>query len=745
MLRRRDLSLSMQPDGTMEWLKSNVEARLLFGRDSLQAYKIQAGIIVPAQKADWRLGVSPLSVSLKARIFENVECTQLIGFPQGEFHGMFRAVRVKNTGGSAVRLRLITLHDPTSANFRDDSFLWGSVGVNAFNRGSHVAMDEVAVPPSARVVGSRPAPRTIFMTTDRAKVADLLQVGELPESVAGTSGQIIILLQHDFDLQAQESKEVITCSVYDSEKLEGALTAFGRIGSPPEGLNVPSYQPSCSNRDLSSALSWARASAEAAESESDPLEMAECIEGLAFFGPLRAARIIGKLKERLGRDGLLSRSSGGSGYLESSIFLSAASRYLLLRGEKKISRQLYPALRRTASRILEDCKDHRHTKGGSQPSGWRRHLGKGFPSGELAEVDLAIVAGLFEFSRLAASLARGVESARFREGSEVMLSSLRNSLLDEKGVLGLNVDENGMVHKDATVDQAVGCYRHPLDRNTCSSIVHRLLEKDFETGYGPRTLPTSNRVLFNNSYGNGQLGGYWTRASLAHASLAYQAGFAGIGSLGVLKVARLIAEDAVSLGGWPGLIPYWVDLAKREFGGEGSDPVAAARLIETIVKGDLGLGFEGESPQISPPPSSTVRWVLLANVWLGEDASVFVGRGGGRAITLAKSSRVAVREGQRFKSFERLEPAEQGVAAALFYGPGQYLCVASSLARPTHVTLGFQPKDSDLLKHLSASLEEFEPGTGNWKRTQSIRVMPKISLDVSLEASDWKVFRFSTA
>ena len=125
----------------------------------------------------------------------------------------------------------------------------------------------------------------------------------------------------------------------------------------------------------------------------------------------------------------------------------------------------------------------------------------------------------------------------------------------ESGSLALNLDPKGRLHKEMTADQAVALSYNPIDHNLASSVIHRLLEKDFETGFGPRTVPTTNALYYSPTYGDGQLGGYWTRASLAHALLAYSSGYPSIAGLQLEKVSRLMHSECEKHGRRPRRVP----------------------------------------------------------------------------------------------------------------------------------------------------------------------------------------------
>src|SRR5271157_4861383 len=173
-----------------------------------------------------------------------------------------------------------------------------------------------------------------------------------------------------------------------------------------------------------------------------------------------------------------------------------------------------------------------------------------------------------------------------------------------------------------------------------------MLEKDFETAYGPRTLPTSDRIRFHSSYGQGQLGGYWTRGALALACLSYAAGLAGAGSLLLEKVSKLVADEGLAFGGVPGEFPYWVDVEGGEAHGGRSDPVAGARFIQAVVEGELGLMPSSDPPEFRPPTSSAFRWILARDIWAGERVSLFVGRANGKAFAFASCRRATLEAGR---------------------------------------------------------------------------------------------------
>lgn len=746
VLRRGEARLSVDADSSVRSLESLSEGRLLFGREQLRLYKVQAGVVVQSPKLDLHVAASPHSAVFTGRAFEAVEVSQAIELlPRGSL-GYVRSLRVRNSGTSSVKIRLIDVADPTAAHFGDGTAAWGSLGINVFNRNTHVAMDEVSDPPSARVMGSFPGPLRFFMTNEGAKAYDFLQRGELPDATAGMSGQTLVLSQHDLDLLPSDSKEVTFLVLYNPRKLEDALSEFTKLGQGTRSQPSPMPTFACSSARVSEAFAWACAAVESAEYIEDHLDRFETLRGLGYVEPAAANRVFEGARAMGNRDGYLPHPSNPRvpDLLGTCVLLGSSSRVLLLAGDKKRARAAYPFLRKLAGFLYLASKDNLLRPDPRVPQGWRRRPLTGYPSGEIPEVSLAAAGAMAEFSRLAALVAKPEDAGKFIEKSELVSEGVSRRLVDERGFLSLCVDPSGKMRTEETIDSAVAAYRHS-GRPLGPSVVHRLLEKDFETPYGPRTVPTSNRTWFNSTYGHGQLGGFWTRAALCHASLSYASGLGGIGSLQIEKVARLVTEDAVKLGASPGDFPFWVDIEGREAKGEGSDPIAASRFIECLVEGELGFSAQGRELVFKPPDSSNLKWVLSSEVWTGEKSTIFIGRSGGKAHTFASCVRANVEGGAKFQKSEVLTPDQRDLRAVSFSSPGQVVCIGNTSAVPIRSRVAFPPRAAELAKRLSTPLEEYDPSTGGWRKIGALRVMPEMEIQVSVGACDWKSFRVCTA
>jgi hypothetical protein len=743
-LRQGECLLQVNSDASVRSFQSLKEKRALFGYEQVWLYKVQAGIVVHAQKVDWSVRPRPRSVQFAGKIFDGIEALQLMEFHRGASQGYVRRIRLRNGSGASIMLRVLALHDPTSAHYRDDPSQWGSLGFNAFNRQSHVAMDEVSDPPSARVIGTVPAPARFYMTTAKTRAQGVVGTGELPEGTAGMSGQVLIMSTQDLELAPGETKELALASIYSPGKLEEALSEFGKLQSGETSPRAGGPFVACSDQALADSATWALTSLEGGAFVCPTLDRFELTKALSWVNPKIAKDNLARAKEILRSDGSVPHSVDQTkpGVLETSVLLQGAAYYIALSQDKKVARSSYPVIKKLAQFLIALSNGYTVVSDPSLPQGWRRHIGSGYPTGEIPEISLAVAGALAAAAQVARMVSKSEDAGKFRDRSEMVVEQAKKRLMDERGFPVLCRDTSGQVRSDESIDIAVAVYRHPLP-TVAQGAAHRMLEKDFDTPYGPRCVPTSNMVYFNGSYGQGELGGVRPRAVLAHAIVCYRTGLSGIGSLTLSKVARLVTDEASRLGGSPGGFPEWIDVEGGDVHGEGSDPVAAARYIEGIVEGELGLTFTVDRAALSPPENSALGWLMASDLWAGEPVSAFLGRGEGKAHLFFSAGKVGSAGGTRFAKSERLDLNARGVHAISFYNPGQIICMGNSTLSQAKVTLSFSPKSAELTQRLTTPLEVYDPSKGIWTRTASLRVAPTMSFDAQIDPNGWKAFRVS--
>jgi hypothetical protein len=766
-LFRRELKARVEPDGSSSWVYSATARKLLFGRETAEVFKIQSGVKIAVKSQDTGVRATSTSVSFVPRGQDKVQAAQSVRLVTGDCTGSVRWVRLTNRGDAVAKLRVLTLHDPTSLNYRRERDPPGEIGVNAFNRHDQVVMDDVGDTTGVRVIGFIPRPSIIYMTKDKNRAAELLALGELPESSLGMSGSVILLTQHDLDLPPGATTEVRSVSVYHPSSLESALNAAAPrpTDGDTEVAEARGAEFASSNASVNFAFDWAKAALFAIEGEGNLTERLWSGVALSMVRGDYFERLMESMKRNLRKDGTVRYSESApagehperSGSVETSLYLLSVCAYLSARArDKKLVKKWYPHIKKVADGLAGMVSDGLVPSSPESPDGWRRRLGAGFPTGHTAEVNLLATRALKDASTIAYLAGMGSDSAKFRELSVRLLNALSEKLRDsESGVLALNVDNRGVVHKEITIDQAVGLSYCSPDQNLASSVVHRLLEKDFETGYGPRTVPGSNNLYYSPSYGEGQLGGYWTRAAMSHAVLAYLNGYPSIGSAQLEKIARLIHLDADRLGGMPGEIPYWIDPERRQIMGSGSDPVAASRLIEAVVFGEAGLLLGSQGARFKVPEASQLKWLFIHDLDLGRRGSIFVGRSPGRAFVASTFEQEALEDSSRTTGhgvtttssrFPECEivGGQTGLEGILFWdNNSSLLCLGNATSSAYSGVVSVTLRSKSFSTALFAQMDELQQETGLWSAVERVKLLNRFERRVELRPNSWKMLRLS--
>ena len=114
---------------------------------------------------------TPTGVSFVPRGQDKILAAHSFRLVIGDCAGYVRSVRITNRGDAVAKLRVLTLHDPTTLNYRRERDPPGEIGVDAFNRHDQVVMDDVGDTTGVRVVGFSPRPSVIYMTKDRGRAS----------------------------------------------------------------------------------------------------------------------------------------------------------------------------------------------------------------------------------------------------------------------------------------------------------------------------------------------------------------------------------------------------------------------------------------------------------------------------------------------------------------------------------------------------------------------------------------------
>ena len=130
-LFKRFLKTRVDTDGDLLWSYSALEGRLIFGGSFLHVYRVQAGVRLRTSCRGVEVKMSPGLLELESRTSDALALSQSLEVVLSDSSALTRKIRLSNLGKEAMKVIVISLHDPTSINFRGSSDPPGGVGVNA--------------------------------------------------------------------------------------------------------------------------------------------------------------------------------------------------------------------------------------------------------------------------------------------------------------------------------------------------------------------------------------------------------------------------------------------------------------------------------------------------------------------------------------------------------------------------------------------------------------------------------------
>jgi hypothetical protein len=183
----------------------------------------------------------------------------------------------------------------------------------------------------------------------------------------------------------------------------------------------------------------------------------------------------------------------------------------------------------------------------------------------------------------------------------------------------------------------------------------------------------------------------------------------------------------------------------------GSDPVAAARFVEAVFLGELGVTFTPQGITLKPPSGSQMRWASMHEMTLGEKGSVFVGRSSGKIALFASSLHRAEADGaMKFLGCRRLVTPVPIEALVFWDVSSMLVCVGisdsgASSSGPCSWTLTIPMSGEALASSLFVDLEEFNQETCLWNRKERMRLLRDLQIRVELKPGAWRALRLAPA
>lgn len=708
------------PDASFGYIFSKDENRVIFGKGSVHFYKI---------KSDITINVAPdyeiLDLKANSVEFQSVSDTELAIIQKIYMNvngSLFRRITITNMSARPLLVRLLFYCDPCFVHLKQNN-LDSSFAVDAFNRGSYVFLEEI---PSrnVRLIGCLTHPSKIFMTKDKHVLDDVLKKGRIPSQTYGLSSYPIVIIENELELKGLSSQEVTYSISYSTNGIEDALEKYRSLNQNSKSEKLPMFFSS--EKDLEIALNYAFSQLNSVPPVNQLDELESLYTRLLLFQE-EAEKDLAKLVSQAEK-GFIGHTLDNRlpGILETSMLLYVLSSYLSGKDKKKIKK--YTSKMKKIAGFLAKNSDKLDELSRSFPTGWRRASRNNLLVGLTPELILSVCSAFDSYSKFCMIIGKPEDATKYHELSASIVKNL-NILADQHGRIPLFFSGKETVWDD-TIDQAVACYRYTPSIKIAAYYFQRLNSEDFETGYGPRTVPSSNKRYFHCSEAYGQLGGYWTRAALAHCILGYKIGASKLASMELLKISKLIASDTVSMGGAYGSAPFWIDTCKRKVHGEFPDIVAASRLVEAVLFHEIGI----KEDKVEPALNSSIEWIFLGLPAL--DSYYFVCRDNGKCILLSNKSSSFSNEIYQSFNFESIN---NNFLIGSFYGRSQVTFIANrerrSFSREMEIPVRIPSKE--VIVHI------YVPDEPSWKRIETSQNTSRVKLNLDSIGRSWHLLMIS--
>jgi hypothetical protein len=212
----------------------------------------------------------------------------------------------------------------------------------------------------------------------------------------------------------------------------------------------------------------------------------------------------------------------------------------------------------------------------------------------------------------------GAEAQRMREA---MMDHLYN---DDTGAFVLNYDQDGNYQDNFTADEIFPVLFCIADQTQRQAILARLLEADFVTPVGLRTISTADAWYFP-SYGFGLLGGIWPDLTL-WCSVALARNGMTDQAVHFLNISYAAMEGGSPRNTVPGEFAEWFDGGSLSNRGMYLSPWTGAKYLWAVAETVGGLnGYRTSGrPHLAPLRPKGWKWVAAARVHWGGRRCTYV-------------------------------------------------------------------------------------------------------------------------
>jgi glycogen debranching enzyme len=362
-------------------------------------------------------------------------------------------------------------------------------------------------------------------------------------------------------------------------------------------------------------------------------------------------------------------------------------------------RSVYPLVRRVADYLLgqRDANGLVYCKAGGVDmfgiTSWRNIIPYYTLDGAVTEINAEALFALEAAAMLAAVCDEIADWERYAAEARALREAILAKLFNrDVSAFVLNYDQDGNYQDNFTADEVFPVLFGAADAPVRRAILQRLLEADFVTPVGLRTISTADSWYFP-SHGFGLLGGVWPDltlwfvVALAHNGMVDEA-------VRFLEATYATMEAGAARNTVPGQFAEWFDGGSLTNRGMYLSPWTGAKYLWAVAETVCGLdGYRTSGrPDLSPSIPPAWQWTAAVRVhWGGSRRTYVIDRLNARIV--GDMERASAHEPYRVFYAGRNVSAEAvvspvDVAAVAFedaHGVRLFLCNPADAARSVAV------------------------------------------------------------
>jgi len=259
-------------------------------------------------------------------------------------------------------------------------------------------------------------------------------------------------------------------------------------------------------------------------------------------------------------------------------------------------------------------------------SSWRNIIPYYTLDGAVTEINAEGVFALEAAAMLCAVAGDHDHWEKYSSEAQALRGAMMGHLFnDDTGAFVLNYDQDNNYQDNFTADEVFPVLFNVANPDQRRAILERLLEEDFVTPVGLRTISTADAWYFP-SYGFGLLGGIWPDLTLWHAVALARNGMTD-DCVHFLQIVYEAMEQGSIRNTVPGEFAEWFDGGSLSNRGMYLSPWTGAKYLWAVAETVGGLdGYRTSGrPHLAPMRPKGWRWVAAASVhWGGKRASYVV-------------------------------------------------------------------------------------------------------------------------